>query len=100
MQQETISSFDVIFSLIFLFTLIFLSIMVGVFASTKGRSRVAFFFLSLILSPLVSFIAALIITPINDGKKVAKNDGVKKCPYCAELVKEEAIVCKHCRRDI
>lgn len=24
----------------------------------------------------------------------------KKCPFCAESIKAEAIVCKHCRRDI
>ena len=28
------------------------------------------------------------------------NAGMKKCPYCAEMVQAEAIVCKHCGRNI
>lgn len=29
-----------------------------------------------------------------------RKDASRKCPFCAEWVKAEATVCKHCRRDI
>jgi hypothetical protein len=28
------------------------------------------------------------------------SDGIKQCPFCAEDIKEAAIVCKHCGRDL
>ncbi len=31
---------------------------------------------------------------------VSRGDQRKKCPYCAEWIKAEAIVCPKCRRDV
>ena len=31
---------------------------------------------------------------------VTRSDSRRKCPFCAEWIKEEAVVCPHCRRDL
>lgn len=79
-----------------------LAILVGVYASSKGRSSLGFFFLAVLLSPLIGFLIALVVQPIlaNVETKAIASGDQKKCPYCAELVKSEAIVCKHCGRDL
>lgn len=78
---------------ILLFWLVF-SILVGVYADKKGRSGIGFFFLALILSPLVGFIVAALSDTKNE--KVAQQSGIKKCPDCAEYVQADARVCRFC----
>ena len=72
-----------------------LCIVVGFYAESKGRSGIGIFFLSLILSPLVGFVAALAMK--SDEKKVAVAQGKKKCPECAEFVQADAKVCRFCQ---
>lgn len=87
-----------------------LSFIAGYIASQKGRSGVGFFFLSVFLSPLVGIIFALVVAPhkqeperplrVGPGGELEPIPTGRSCPFCAEAIKIEAIVCKHCGRDL
>lgn len=71
-----------------------LCFLVGEYAARKGRNKAGFFLLSLLLSPLVGFVAAA-ASESNPG-----NMGLRQCPDCAEWVKPEARICRFCRADL
>ncbi|GAD89166.1 hypothetical protein VHA01S_016_00230 [Vibrio halioticoli NBRC 102217] len=77
---------------------IFLSLYCGIYASRKGRSGLGFFLIALLFSPIISFILALIFSPTQSKvEEQAMSSGeLRKCPMCAESIKSEAIICKHC----
>jgi hypothetical protein len=66
-------------------------------ARSKGRSGVGYF----VLSCLLSFLVAIIVLAIVPSLKTTSAPVTEaQCPFCREDVKADAVVCKHCGRDI
>lgn len=75
-----------------------LSVAVGAFATTRGHAFMSAFLIALLLSPLLGIAIEFSRRPNLAAKDAAAIDTgeMRRCPYCAELVRREAIKCKHC----
>ena len=67
---------------------------------SRGRSETAAFLLGLLPGPVAVVLAA--VTPKDEAaleRKALKSGNKRKCPFCAELVKRDAKVCRYCGRE-
>lgn len=62
-------------------------------ADGRGRGKGACFFWGLLAGPIA--LIALLLMPKDEAGL-----GHVKCRFCAEYVKPDAVVCKHCGRDL
>jgi len=84
-------------------TLIFLSWisftgLIAWWAKEWGRDWLLWGALALFLSPIIAGIALAVLGEDEDATIESRD--LRKCPQCAELIKAEAIKCKHCGSEI
>jgi hypothetical protein len=76
--------------------LLFFSIVAAVIAiivaSQKGRNW-AFWGIASFFFPFIAIVLLFLPSVLTKGF-------TKKCPHCAEIIKHDAIVCKHCKREL
>lgn len=73
----------------------------GAVASNKGRSVGGWTFIGVLLGP-VGVLLALVVAPNQSAMETSAiaSGASRQCPYCAEIVRSQAVVCKHCGRDL
>lgn len=72
-------------------------------ASRNGRTGCGWFLLGIIFGPFALIVALLPSSKEKDTSKAYESGSYgeyKKCPFCAEVIKKEAIKWKHCSSDL
>jgi len=77
-----------------IFLWLLFAVLVGFYASGKGKSYYLYAVISLLLSPLIGFLIAVFSK--DDEEKLIKKGLKQKCENCGELIRPEAKICRYC----
>lgn len=83
--------------------LIWVSCAVGsaISASNKGNNTFSWFLIGFLLGPIGFILSLVVKKDISEiENRAVRNGDAIKCPDCAELVKTDATICKHCGKKL
>lgn len=80
------------------------AVVAAVVAHSRGRNGAGWFFIGCVLGIfaviLVALLPSLKEAPVIVGGEVATAKTHVRCPWCKGVVRNDAVICMHCRKEL